>query len=181
MSMADSAKKYHDGRATRLVPYLTQRHCLGLRLMHRTLIIAYWVLETVRRGAWAPLVVFLVNKVLLELFRLDESFPAIDVPMHLLGGAAIVYFFQVGLEVGSRRGLYGPLDRVVQVALVIGWTSLAALAWELYEWFSSVFLGQDILGDVHDTLGDLVLGILGGAALLLGSALWLNKTSRSRR
>ena len=47
-----------------------------------------WVRVTLRQAAWAPLsiIVFYVIALALNLFDL---FPLLDIPSHLLGGAAI--------------------------------------------------------------------------------------------
>jgi hypothetical protein len=129
------------------------------------------IIDTLRRAAWAPTLVFISNKVALDVLGLGESYPAIDIPMHLLGGTAIAYFFHAWFAEGVRSEVFQLHDRATHLALVLGWTSLAALAWELYEWFSEVFLKWPILGDVHDTIGDLVLGVLGGAIFLASNAL----------
>jgi hypothetical protein len=138
-----------------------------------------WLIETLRRAGWAPVCIFLVNRIAMGTFRLGRTFPAFDIPMHLLGGVAIAYFFHVAFSVAVRRELFSPHDRATHAALVLGWTSIAALVWELYEWFSTVYLRRPIMGDVHDTLGDLVLGLAGGAAFLLGNAAWRSRKNVS--
>jgi hypothetical protein len=138
-----------------------------------------WLGETMWRAGWAPVCVFLINRTAMGTFGLGRTFPAFDIPMHLLGGAAIAFFFLTAFKGGVQRELFSPHDRATHAALVLGWTSIAALAWELYEWFSTVYLRRPIMGDVHDTLGDLVLGLSGGAMFLVGNAAWRSRKNVS--
>lgn len=48
-----------------------------------------WVVKTARDAAWAPSLVFLIHAVASLGFRAYQRWPALDIPMHFLGGVVI--------------------------------------------------------------------------------------------
>jgi hypothetical protein len=130
-----------------------------------------WVIRSVRVAGWAPLSVFGLH-VVLAMGGAYDSFPSIDIPMHLLGGIVIAYFFAVSLTIALQLDLVGRPNRFALAILVIGSTCAAAIVWEFGEWGYDQFFPAPDARDYHDTLLDLALGMLGGG---LYAAVWLRR------
>ena len=65
-----------------------------------------------------------------------------------------------GVGLLLRAGPWGPWTRA---ALAIGWASTTAVAWELAEYVAFVPNSPEAATAYADTLGDMVLGLIGGA------------------
>lgn len=122
-------------------------------------------LQAVRRGGLAPAAVFILHVVLTAL-RAYDHVPAADVPMHVGGGFAIASFFWRGLALLQERGLAGRNVFPVDALFVLGLTGTAAVVWELYEFTIDALGWLEAQNGLADTMADLVLGMLGGAAFL---------------
>jgi hypothetical protein len=119
------------------------------------------------RRAWVPVLVFAANAVLSLVFHAYEAFPLLDVPMHLIGGAAIAYFLWhtvAAFEKGRSRAKQSRAKRSAAVFLL---ALAAALLWELAEFGSDRILGTTAFGATGDTVLDVLLGMAGAAAYLL--------------
>jgi len=138
---------------------------------------ATWLFSALRQAGWAPASVYVVHVVAARGFRAYQRFPQFDVPMHLLGGVAIAYFFHTAALNGARLGCLAPYHRLTHLILVFGLTCAAALGWEFWEFLSDRYLGSHSLGDRNDTLLDLLLGVLGGVSFLI-AATWLGNRDR---
>jgi hypothetical protein len=130
-----------------------------------------WIVQTLRRAGWAPAAVFAAHVVASKGFDAYRHVPHFDVPMHLLGGVAIAYFFHAGSRLGSAAGVLAPYHRLTHGLLVFGLTCATAVFWEFAEFLADRYLGTNMQGgDLNDTLLDLLLGMCGGLALL--AAAW---------
>lgn len=117
-------------------------------------------------GSWAPLAVFLAHVILSLAFDAYERLPAIDLPVHFLGGLAIAFFCSRVLEM---LGDYAAVDRVddrLRAVLLIALTATAAVFWEFAEYVSDHLFGTQAQGGLEDTLLDMLFGILGGVTLV---------------
>ncbi len=90
--------------------------------------------------------------------------------VHLLGGVATAYFFHRLCINASRFGILGPYHAVTHFALVFGLVCSATVFWEFAEFFSDRLFGTHAQLSNQDTMIDLLLGISGGTAFLLGLA-----------
>jgi len=117
-----------------------------------------------RRAAWAPAGVFAVHLVAARVLGLYEAWPPIDIPAHLMGGVAIAFFFGASFDLAVERGWFPPLDRRLRFALWLGLTALAAIGWEAFEYVATIALFERGIPGYEDTLADLLLGLVGGAA-----------------
>ena len=132
--------------------------------------LAMWMLirDLVLRAGWAPTLVFAVHLYLWKRTSLYLSFPFIDIPLHLLGGFAIAYFFSGLLGIGADRKLVDPVRGGIRFLLLVSLTCMAGVIWEFAE------LGVDrhpllpLQLGLEDTLGDILVGTVGGA--LYGAA-----------
>jgi hypothetical protein len=135
------------------------------------------VWRTVREAAWPGLVVLVAHAVLGEIFGHE---PYVDPAMHFGGGVAAAFFFtRLPRVLPEYLGEPTPLARGL---LGIGLTSAVAILWELGEHLSDVFLGTRIPRSVGNTMRDLVAGMLGASALVVGERMVRsNHTPNPRR
>ncbi len=127
-----------------------------------------WIVQTVRAAGWAPLIVFLVHAVISRT-GIYRTYPWLDIPMHLVGGVAIAYFFDRCLAFAVEAGLVGQPSRTLLVALVFTSTCTAAVFWELAEWSLDLYFESEEKLGLEDTFLDMVRGILGGSLYLVVS------------
>ena len=127
--------------------------------------------DLVLRAAWAPLTVFCLHLYLWKQTSLYLSFPFIDIPLHLVGGFAIAYFFSGVLTIGAETKVAGPVSGVMRVILLISLTCVAGVLWE----FAELGLDRDprtpLQLGLQDTLGDILLGMVGGALYAIAELL----------
>jgi hypothetical protein len=109
------------------------------------------------RGAWAPLVVVLVSFPIAATRYAESAYPV----LHLLGGAALAYFFRRAVRL-VHRGWPPGLSSLVALALAC----TGALAWEFAEFASDFVFGTTLQEGLLDTMTDLILAAAGAAAWL---------------
>jgi hypothetical protein len=95
-----------------------------------------------------------------------RAFPSLDVPMHLLGGAAMAHFFRRSLQVPQSRVVVGALTAAAIGLFSMAATGTATVIWEFAEWSSDRLLGSHAQLGLDDTLLDMLLGMAGGLAVL---------------
>lgn len=125
------------------------------------------MVEIARRVAWLPVVVLLIHEGNAHVFDAYGRWPSIDIPMHLLGGFAMAYFFSGSLTILCKHQLINPQDRFVRIILVFALTCVAVVFWEFAEWVADHTLGTFSQLGLDDTIGDMLCGILGGTVFLL--------------
>jgi hypothetical protein len=125
-----------------------------------------FVRESLRSAGWAPALVFAAHVVASRGFDAYRCFPPLDLPMHLVGGAAISFFFARSYDIAARRELLGSpapwLSLVVAGALAV----CAGLFWEFAEFLSDRLFGTRAQLGLGDTLLDMALGCLGSFSYL---------------
>jgi hypothetical protein len=124
-----------------------------------------WLLLTLRRAAWAPILVFCVHEASARL-GLYGAWPPLDIPMHFLGGIAIAFFFGQAYRAAEEMGLLGRPAAIVFAVMVFALTCSSTVFWEFAEFLSDRYLGSHMQGGLEDTLGDMLVGIVGGVVLL---------------
>lgn len=130
-----------------------------------------WGITTLRRAAWAPVLVFSIHLVVLWGFDFYRHFPDFDIPMHFIGGAAIAHFFGISYRTAASLKLLGEPSAVVFPPMILGLTSLAAVVWEFAEFIADRQFGTMTQPGLADTLLDLLMGLLGGAVWIVGNHL----------
>lgn len=126
-----------------------------------------WAITSLRRAAWAPLLVFAIHVVGLWGFDIYSRFPEFDIPMHFAGGFVIAYFFGVCYREASHRSLLGQPSAVVFPPMILGLTSLVAVVWEFAEFIADHQFGVHTQPSLADTLLDLLMGLLGGVVWIV--------------
>lgn len=127
-----------------------------------------WAMTSLRRAAWAPVLVFVIHLVALLGFDIYNRFSEFDIPMHFAGGVAIAYFFGVCYREAAQLGLLGQPSANVFPPMILGLTSLAAVVWEFAEFVADQQFGVHTQPGLADTLLDLLMGLLGGIVVIAG-------------
>jgi hypothetical protein len=136
-----------------------------------TTLLSSWMKRSLRDAAWAPSLVFGIHVVALDVLNLYTLFPYFDVPMHLLGGIAMAFFFHRASLNASRLGIIGPYQAVVHRLLVFTSTCTIAVVWEFAEFVGDRCFGTHSQGGVGDTMGDLFFGVAGAIIFIVAAAI----------
>lgn len=129
-----------------------------------------WVLISLLRAGWAPLLVFGIHVLMVQVFDAYTAFPALDIPMHFLGGVVIAFFFHHATLAAPECGLTKATDAVTHRVLIFALTCMATIFWEFAEFIADRYFGAHSQPSLQDTLKDMLLGLSGGVVLLLGIA-----------
>jgi hypothetical protein len=127
-------------------------------------------LAALREAGWAPALVFVAHVVALRGFGAYAVFPPLDIPMHLLGGIAITYFFARSYRVAERGSLLGQPSRGLFYVVVWALATSTTVLWEFGEFLSDRYLGTHAQLGLEDTLFDMFLGCVGSLAFLGATA-----------
>lgn len=127
------------------------------------------------RAIWAPASVVFAHTLAAKVFGHE---PYVDPCMHFLGGAAAAYFFRY--VASGSPAVVGAISRTGANLLAFGLACAIALAWEFGEFFSDEFLGTSVQISVANTMRDLIFGVLGASAFLVGGSLVSSPTDAER-
>jgi hypothetical protein len=125
-----------------------------------------WTLDAIKRSGWPAIALFSFHVIASRGFDAYERFPPLDIPMHILGGVVIAYFFHGACLAASSHRIFGQFHRVTHMVLVFALTGTATVFWEFGEFISDRTFGTHAQLGLEDTLGDMLLGICGGILLL---------------
>lgn len=129
--------------------------------------LSHWFLQSIRAGGWAPLVVFGFHAVVVLGWNAYHKVQNLDIPMHIIGGVAIAYFFWKSIHTPSGRALLGSQTLFARALLTLTATGATTGLWEFAEWTTDSLGWTRAQGDVHDTMLDMFLGMLGGLLLVI--------------
>lgn len=121
-----------------------------------------WIVSTLRESAWAPLGVF--GSYLIGLaFGLFDRFPPLDIPTHLLGGAAITYFYRSAIR--NSQSIVGDIPLPIRIIFAFTSTGTTTVLWEFYENAFDFLFGTNMVRGLEDTITDLLMGFIGALTL----------------
>ena len=123
----------------------------------------------VRRAGWAPLLVFLLHVFISRVLNGYILYPPLDIPMHFFGGVAIAYFLSMCFAALPEDAVSPAYRAAAELVLVMSLTATASVVWEFAEFTTDTLFGTHAQLGLEDTLGDMVLGIAGGASYVLAS------------
>lgn len=124
-----------------------------------------WIVQTLWRAAWAPLLVFCLVVVAVAIFDAYTRFPSLDVPTHFLGGLAVTYFFWCAIA--SAQSVAGHLLNARPAVLAFGCTASATILWEIFEFLWDRVFGTQLQHGMGDTASDIFFGLAGAVAYLV--------------
>lgn len=122
--------------------------------------------DTSIRCAWLPILVFGAHVLSSNVLNAYEAWPALDVPMHLAGGFAIIYFFHHALNAFENHQLLQPSTGLLRIILIFALACTATIFWEFAEYVSDHTIGTNAQGGLEDTLFDMLLGMIGAVIYL---------------
>jgi hypothetical protein len=135
-----------------------------------------WLTRTLRRAAWAPILVLGLHVIAARVLGLYRLWPPTDIPMHFLGGIAIAYFFSHAYRAAEELDLLGRPSALLYVVMVFALVCSSTVFWEFAEFLADRYLRTHMQGGLEDTLGDMLVGIVGGVAFLV-----VSRTARTSR
>jgi hypothetical protein len=113
-----------------------------------------------------PILVFALGLALRPL-NAYQLFPWVDIPMHLLGGAAIAHTFILIFNHWQTKNLIQIKSRPVKIFLIISTVALFANFYEIWEFLMTAITGNSWQGTLQDTIADLFTGLIGGLAIAI--------------
>ncbi|SFM97242.1 hypothetical protein SAMN05660284_00161 [Formivibrio citricus] len=122
------------------------------------------IAHTLRRSAWAPLLVLAFYAIAIKGFDAYVRWPDLDIPTHFAGGMAITYVYATLLRESQAR--LGTIPALIRSLCALGMTAITAILWEFMEFGTDYFFGMVTVLGVTDTLSDLFFGLAGGSATL---------------
>ena len=137
-----------------------------------------WTQASVRRAGWAPLVVFGTHMVASRVFGVYGAAPDLDIPLHFVGGIAIAYFLWHALRARQAASLLGQLTDAGHDLFALTAVFAATVVWEFAEWTTDRMGLTEAQGGLGDTMLDMVLGVVGGAAFLAANRGLLTRRPR---
>lgn len=143
-----------------------KKYILREKNAKKNLSLKNWLINSFKRGAWAPILVFLVHVIAIGLLRIYQIFPAFDIPMHFLGGVAITYFFLQSVISAYEEELLGKPTYQLIMMLIVLLTATTTVLWEFSEWTIDHFLLTSTQVSIADTMLDMFLGIIGGVVVV---------------
>ena len=117
-------------------------------------------------AGWLPCLVFFIHCTLSLGFNAYDRVPWLDIPMHLLGGIAIAYFFDVSIENLDRLGFVRIGSKQAVLIMVFGLVAASTVVWEIAEFLADTFFHVGAQKGLGDTMNDQFMGLLGGIAYL---------------
>ena len=112
-----------------------------------------------------PLLIFLINFLIFQPFKLYHYYPWLDIPMHFFGGAAIAFSFILILDRCKDEIIIK--DKFIKILFIVSLVALTAVLWEFWEHLVNYLFTLEWYFTLRDTLEDLFLGILGGLIIAL--------------
>ena len=109
-----------------------------------------------------PAVVFVIHELINIPFGLYDVFPALDIPMHFLGGASVSVSSALCLRQTKGIVMVEKIGKFFFFLWAVSLAGLAAIVWEFYEFLSDYFFQTVTQPSLADTVGDLFFGLVGG-------------------
>jgi len=95
---------------------------------------------------------------------LYTKLPWLDIPMHFAGGFVVAWFFAEYF-----RKERGGMSKLVGAVFIIGIAAIVGIAWEWFEWVldNFIFIENQFMGGLDDTLFDLFMDLVGASCIAL--------------
>jgi hypothetical protein len=109
-----------------------------------------------------PALVFILNFLIGHCFGVYSVFPDFDIIIHFLGGFSIAFTSILFLNFFKEKKYISVKNRILLVFIVVCFVGFVAILWEFFEYLLVYFFNVAWQGSIEDTLGDFLMGILGG-------------------
>ncbi len=114
------------------------------------------------RALTAPAIVFIFHVIILYNGVYDKI-PNIDIIMHFAGGASIALMFSFLLNIAENKELIS-IPKSLRFLFVVSFVALIATFWEFLEFALDIAINFKSQLSIADTMGDLLMGLLGAIA-----------------
>lgn len=125
----------------------------------------------IRRFGWLPAIVFLAHVFCAHVVDIYLLWPPVDIPLHFAGGFAIAFFISGTLDTLGEKDVIQRPGWVMNLLATFGLTCAAALFWEFAEWTADRALGKHCQLGLDDTMGDMLMGVIGGIVFAVAAAI----------
>ena len=127
------------------------------------------------KAGWAPVSVLLVHNTISSVYGHK---PGLDPPMHLLGGAAMAYFFYQVLTIWATA--FGKSKQLARLVMAFCFATTVAVFWEFIEFTGGELSGISAQHSLRETMQDLILGCTGAFIYLAinGALTWIIKRNK---
>ncbi len=127
-----------------------------------------WLKPVLPRVLVPPTLLLALHAMLSLGFNAYEKLPAIDIPMHFAGGIVITFSGAALLAVAIEHGLVIRMHAYLAAFALFSFATTAAVIWEFAEFLVNRYTDLIVHGTLEDTLGDLLMGMLGA----IPTSLW---------
>ena len=110
----------------------------------------------------APALIYLSSVVVVMIGWYDR-YRWLDNPYHVAGGASIAFLFWILIQTKPAWKKILETERLLSFGLLVGFTAVVAIFWEVYEMLYDIIYRTQVQGGVRDNVTDLVLGLFGSA------------------
>jgi len=114
---------------------------------------------------YLPILIYFVNRFVINPIGIYGRWGWFDIPMHIIGGCAIVYSFILVFRKLNDKIIIK--DRFFEILILMGLLAIVAIFWEFYEYAMHIIINVD-QNTLQDTLSDFIFGLLGGLAIAIG-------------
>ncbi|HEX3099697.1 MAG TPA: hypothetical protein VHQ41_01855 [Patescibacteria group bacterium] len=110
----------------------------------------------------APPLFVLAFHILASIAGWYENFWWFDIPLHLMGGFAVVLSASIMLNDFKAHGKFNVAWKPLNILILIGFGAMAAIAWEILEFTLDIYFHTNLQASLVDTMKDMAMGIIGG-------------------
>lgn len=111
--------------------------------------------------------VFLFNQAVLDLTGLYELYPFLDIPMHIIGGAATAWTVVLIKKIFGKQYHIEIKPQWVWHLFILCAVGAFAIGWEFYEFIHDLYFPLQYQVSVADTVGDLFAGFIGALSYIV--------------
>lgn len=100
------------------------------------------------------------------IFQWYVDLPWIDIPLHLMGGAWVaLLFFRLFGDLFFEKLYEHKYEAARVLILAVAFSVLIGVFWEFFEYLLTQYTPIEFQGSLTDTMGDLLMDILGSLAM----------------
>jgi hypothetical protein len=114
----------------------------------------------------SPIIVFVIHLLSIN-FGFYTLIPNLDVPMHFAGGMAIAAMAIQLLNFFEKQKQITFKSHILHAFLLLAIVGFVASLWEISEFSADIFLGWSLQYSLFDTMKDMILGLTGGAIVII--------------
>lgn len=96
-----------------------------------------------------------------------EMFWWFDIPLHLLGGAAVVATGSTVMKEFAAEGKISINWKPLNILILLGFAALATVCWEFMEYAFDLFFQTELQPGLIDTIKDICMGLIGGGVIAI--------------